>query len=369
MSERSRVSAASLAAAALPVLALATFVTFTGVTLAVAGDTLGYDFLAYHAAAQRLLDGRPLYDMSFQGAGGFGLFYYPPFFAPLILPFGLLDGSIATWAWIAGSLAAFALGVALLPVARSTRWLVVLLAGLSWPFVYAVKLGQVGPLLFLVLAVGWRWLDRPTAIGASGAIGAAVKLQPGLVLAWALVTRRWRAATIGVAMLVALAVAATLLAGPAAWADFVTLIGRVGDPIETERNLTPGAVAFQLGAPGSVAAALQVAAMAVVVVVWLFACMRGSPVSSYLVTVVASQLLSPILWDHYAMLLLLPVAWLWERGHRWAAGVPLATSTMLIGITPGWIYPLAFAIVLLAVVAAGTMPPGRRSVATAAADA
>ena len=32
--------------------------------------------------------------------------------------------------------------------------------------------------------------------------------------------------------------------------------------------------------------------------------------ASYLVAVVASQLLSPVLWDHYALLLLLPVAWL-----------------------------------------------------------
>ena len=53
---------------------------FVGLTLAVAGNTLGYDFLAYHAAAARVLDGKPLYDTSFQAAGGFGLFYYPPFF-------------------------------------------------------------------------------------------------------------------------------------------------------------------------------------------------------------------------------------------------------------------------------------------------
>ena len=37
----------------------------------------------------------------------------------------------------------------------------------------------------------------------------------------------------------------------------------------------------------------------------------------------ASQLLSPVLWDHYAMLLLLPVAWLIDRGQWWAVRVPL----------------------------------------------
>ena len=45
------------------------------------------------------------------------------------------------------------------------RWWIVLLAGLSWPFAYAVKLGQVGPILFLLFAIGWRWLDDPIRLG------------------------------------------------------------------------------------------------------------------------------------------------------------------------------------------------------------
>ena len=73
-----------------------------GATLAVADDTLGYDFLAYHAAASRVLAGQPAYDTSFEAAGGFGLFYYPPTFIPLVLPFGLLPAGVATWAWIGG---------------------------------------------------------------------------------------------------------------------------------------------------------------------------------------------------------------------------------------------------------------------------
>ena len=62
------------------------------------GRTLGFDFLAYHSAAVRVLDGQPAYDTTFFGAGGFGLFYYPPTFIPLVLPFGLLrrdDGDLA----------------------------------------------------------------------------------------------------------------------------------------------------------------------------------------------------------------------------------------------------------------------------------
>ena len=53
------------------------------------------------------------------------------------------------WTWISVSIIAFLVGVAILPVSRSVRWWIVLLAGVSFPFVYAVKLGQVGPVLFL----------------------------------------------------------------------------------------------------------------------------------------------------------------------------------------------------------------------------
>ena len=91
---------ARLARTALPILAVLSFGAGVGLTLAVAGDTLGYDFLAYHAAIERVADGGPLYDMSYTETGGFGLFYYPPTFAPLLLPFALLAAKTATLAWI-----------------------------------------------------------------------------------------------------------------------------------------------------------------------------------------------------------------------------------------------------------------------------
>jgi hypothetical protein len=75
--------------------------------------------------------------------------------------------------------------------------------------------------------------------------------------------------------------------------------------------------------------------------------------ASYLVAVVASQLISPLLWDHYAMLLLLPVAWLLERGQGWALAVPLATSILVIGIAPPAVYPIAFAVCLVAPIVLG----------------
>ena len=339
-----------------PIAALAVMFTGVGLTLTVAGPTLGYDFLAYHAAAARLLDGQSPYDLGFDAAGGFGLFYYPPTFVPLILPFGFLAPAVATWLWLAVLLAAFAIGVALLPVDRSVKWWIVLLAGLSWPFVYSVKLGQVGPLLFLACAAGWRWLDRPLALGVSAALGTAIKLQPVLLLGWALATGRRRAAIYGGLTLLGLASAALIVAGPRSFADFATLMRQLTDPIANAQNMAPGAVLYRLGVPLDAARSLQLINTAAVLTLLVAASTRVTAHASYVAAVVAGQMIWPVVWEHYAMLLLLPVAYLLSIGWRWAAIIPLATAIVLVPFTPTIVYPLAFYATLLAIVAAGWRP-------------
>lgn len=341
----------------LPVIAIAVLVLTVGATIAVAGDTFGYDFRAYHAAAVRVLEGRPLYDMNYDVAGPSGLFLYPPTFVPFILPFGLLATVPAAWAWTVAMLMCFVGAVALMPVATRTRWAVVLLAGLSWPFVYNIKLGQVGPLLLLLFAIGWRGLDRALPVGTAGGGGAAIKLQPAIVLVWALLTRRWTAAIAGAGILVGLAAMATLIVGVGAWSDFVTLITRVNDPITTPHNFTPGAVAYELGVPRDTAAAVQWASTLTALTLFALTALRLGSVPSYLVAVVVSQLVSPVLWDHYAIVLLLPVAWLLDRGHWWAILFVLATPVLLVNLLPAWIYPVTFWACLLAVVTIGIREP------------
>jgi hypothetical protein len=211
--------------------------------------TLGFDFLAYHQAGERVLAGQPLYDPTVMTTGGFGLFYYPPPFAIAALPFGLLSESAATWLWLALSVAMLVGAIWLMPVRPVVRWGTLLLAGLSWPVAYALKLGQVGPLLMLLFAIGWRWRERPAVLGVAGALGALIKIQPGIVLAWAFLTGRWRAVAIGALVVVAAAVAATfLVGGPSIWPDYLVLLRNVNNPITTPHNFTPGAVVFQLGA-------------------------------------------------------------------------------------------------------------------------
>jgi hypothetical protein len=326
----------------LPPVAIAAFAFGTLGIISIAGSTLGYDFQAYLSAAQRLLHGQRLYDPSVSVAGGFAIYLYPPPFALAIVPFALLPSSLATWGWLAAIVAAFVVGVAVLPVRTQVRWTILLLAGISWPFLYSVKLGQVGPLLFCAFAVGWRALDRPVPLGLSIAAGALIKVQPGLLFGWALVTRRRRALLVCLGALVAAALVVTPLVGLGAWSDYVELLRRVSSPVTTPHNFTPGAIAYQLGASESTATAIQVLAMGGALAISVLAWFRADAESSYVVTVVASQLLSPLLWDHYAMLLLIPTALLLQRGHLWAVLIPLA------GWLPAPIFPVLFGVSLIA---------------------
>jgi len=342
-----------LARTALPVLAIAAFVVGVAAVVSAAGSTLGFDYLAYETGARRVIDGQRLYDPSIDAAGAFGLFYYPPPFALAVVPFALIGGTAAIWLWTIGLVVAFAVGVAILPVSRTVRWLVLLLAALDWPFLYSIKLGQVGPVLFLLFAIGWRWLDRPNRLGPAIGLGILIKVQPAILLVWAGLTGRWRAAGTAVALVVVAALLSVAVVGIQPWLDLPSILARIASPLTTAHNFTPGAIAYQAGLSIQVAGAIQTVAILAAVAAVIVAARASSAEAAYIVAVVASQLLSPLLWDHYAMILLLPVAWLLERRQWWAVLVPLATSILLVGALPVVIYPIAFAICLVTPLALG----------------
>jgi hypothetical protein len=99
---------------------------------------------------------------------------------------------------------------------------------------------------------------------------------------------------------------------------------------------------------------VQIASTVLALVLVLAAIRWASDEASYLATVVASQLVSPILWNHYAALLLLPVAYLLAAGRWWALAIPLVTAWPLVGVTPPAAYPIVFWITLAAVVLVGS---------------
>jgi hypothetical protein len=165
---------------------------------------------AYWLAARRLIDGQPLYDpTAFPGTPY--AYWYPPTFAQALVPVAAVLPSLwFTGAWtvlllvclwylgLRNGLVALAL-IAFLPVAVELWYRNVHL-------VLAV---------ILVLAIR-RW---PILF----AIGAAIKIAPGIGVAYLAARGRWRdALMVSVFGLVLLAVSVAL--SPAAWAQFVDVV-------------------------------------------------------------------------------------------------------------------------------------------------
>ena len=329
---------------ALPLVAVATFglTVLAGVTTA--GQNLGWDYQAYASAGNLTLDGAPLYDPAADVAGPRGTYLYPPQFAIAVVPFALLPAEVGLWLWTALMIVSFVAAIAIMPVDRSVRWSMLLLGALAWPVIYTFRLGQVGPLLLLLLAMGWRWLDRPIVLGLTMAAGAMIKVQPLLLILWAALVGRWRAVAIACIVIVVTGAVATIVFGPDVWSDYAMLLGRVSSPVTTPHNFTPGGLALQRGVSEDVASVIQVTSILIILATTLVAITTTSSEVSYLTTATASQLLSPVLWDHYALVLLLPVAWLLQRRQWWAVAIPLLMSIPAILILPSMIYLVLFAI-------------------------
>jgi hypothetical protein len=342
MTEQGRRPLIVAVAAVLVFEAIALLAVVTGVA------TLGYDLEAYARAAHRVLDGVPLYDASLTEAGAFASYLYPPPFALALVPLALLPAQVGLWQWEALTIGSLVAGVAILPVRPNVRLAILAVSAISWPVIYAITLGQVGPMLFLIFAIGWRWRDRAGPLGLVIAAGTLIKVQPVILLAWAGATGRWRAVAIALGGIAVAAVLSTLVFGPTIWTDYLSLLGRISAAVTTPHNFSPGGVVYEFGAPRGVAESVQAVSFVAVVAVVVIATLTASHEVSYLTAVVATQLLSPILWDHYALILLLPTAWLVDRGHYWALAIPLLTSLPVIVFMPIAIYPVLFGVGLVA---------------------
>jgi hypothetical protein len=233
-----------------------------------------------------------------------------------------------------------------------TRWTILLLGAIGWPLIYGVRIGQVAPILYLVFANAWRNLDRPVALGASVAAGVLVKVQPGLLAVWLVTQRDWRALLAAlVTGLVVVGVA--FVVGLGDWFGLLTLLRALTDAVSVTQNLAIGATLHGFGLDTPVAGAIQTVNTLAILVVVVVAGLRLPRTPGFLIAVIATQLISPIVWSHYALILLLPVAWLLERRQWWAALIPAIQIWVLVPFVGQWTYTVVFYATLIAVLAVG----------------
>jgi hypothetical protein len=286
-----------------------------GVWRSVADDAWAFDLEAYVEAARRLTTEGSLYPaFQVQGAfqpGGAGLFYYAPPLGVAMLP--LVDVPIGDSAvlWYVLRVGALLAACALMPVRPLIRVLGFAVIAFSFPVLKDAVLGNVSILLMLPLAVAWRWLDRPLGSIAL-AVGMALRPSLGVFLGWQLVRRSWRALawTIGAGLVL---IAVTLpFVGIDGYRDFIAVLVNLQVPGPGSENRDLGTVLADLGG-GQAALAIGRILSLVIGVAAIVLSVRRDPEVGFMVTLGASLLLTPMLWDHYLVTLLLPAAFLAER--------------------------------------------------------
>lgn len=313
----------------------------------------GFDFAAYYLAAQALDAGRSPYDLGVlrelaagQGGVAHTAYFYPPAFAAALRPLARLPFAAANMIWLGLSLGCYGLALRwlgrLLEVPARLAPGLLLAALLAPGLVVTLALGQVNTMLLLLIVAGWAASARRAggAIGGGLWLGVAglVKIFPLALLAGPLQRGRRRellGAAIGAAALVGLGLAAgggaqlTLVwlteVLPAIAGGFTTphnqsllsAAQRLGEAISVRPLALFGAperlvIRPLAEAPGA-ARLLGYGLCAAVGLATLGALWRGrgdGPARARLdlaLLLSMALLVTPIVWSHYYVLLLVPV--------------------------------------------------------------
>ena len=275
------------------------------------GD-FGYVFLP---AANNVLDGAPLYmdPDAFTGAPQ-APYAYPPALAIVLTPIALLpervgDAFVPGVIWSALLVGAM-VGALLLLGVRDWRCYPVAVA---YPVTLeAIEYGAVGPILLLLVALGWRMRDR-TASGTAIGAGVVVKLFLWPLIVWLALTRRLRAAVTAVVVTAGAVLASWALVGFTGVADYPRLLRKLVQ-LEAESSYSVLAMLRALGLSDPVSRMLTVAlGAALLLAAYRAARSSGSePVErdrkSLTLVLAAALVLTPILWLHYLVLLVVPIA-------------------------------------------------------------
>lgn len=325
----------------------------------------GMDIQQDYIAGKRLLAGGDIYapiapaEVSALGVHeeyGVGMRQnvHPPPTALVFAALALLPFPLAALLWTLGSVVLLFGAAGLLarelalPIGGPWRLIGPLLL-LNWyPVWLHLHDGQFTILLLALVAGAW-WCERRGYAWLAGALlgaAAVLKIYPALLLAYALLRRRWR--VLGGAALVMLALAA---AGPQQWADYFTRVApaNAAEWMPNLRNASLASISMRLFAGSAEVRpffampwlepplrALLYALAGGLLAYALWRQRRADDLAAgYSLCVCAMALLAPLTWDHAFIFLLMPFGYIWRearadtgRWRGWAIGLMIAALAL-----------------------------------------
>lgn len=324
-------------------------VVLIGGTLTHVGTRLLYDFRGgLYDAGQAVLHGRSPYRPGFLAhqaavmhAGGiaagetaarpFSVPVYPALANALVAPLSLLPFWAAGLLFSLASVASMIAGIWLLGV---TDRRCLLLTLVSWPFTFGFFLGAVGPFLVLGAGVAWRWRERLWAPAVAIATIVAVKVFPWTLGIWLLITRRYRAAAVAGLIGLALTLAAWALIGFQDLAQYPRMLSEVSS-LQENRAVSVAGVLVLAGVGSAAANVMVIAAgLAILALARRLASGPDGDRRVFGLAVLAALTATPIVWQHYMVLLFVPIALM----------SPQLSRLWLIPILPGLLTVLSYVV-------------------------
>lgn len=302
-------------------------------------DRLALDFHhELYRQAEAVAEGRDAYESPTADLSDRSNAVWPMAAVLPIVPVTALPPGVAGWLATAFVVATL---VASLWVLRVRDWRVYGVV-VFWPStIEAIQTANASLPLTLLAALAWRYRDRAAIPGLALGYGIAVKLFLVPVAVWFALVGRTRAAIVA---MTAAAASLLLLLPFTSIADYVRLLRNLGETFEHEAY-TPFALLADLGMPDTVARALTIAlGAAVLALAW-----RRRSLG---LAIAAALVLSPIVWRHFFVLLIVPLAlsrprfdvvwlipigmWIGDgtfNGAPWqtAAVLAIATATFAVG--------------------------------------
>ena len=280
----------------------------TGVLVVVAlkAHAVAFDFqTAYYPAATRLLQGASPYAVTARQLAVGTAFVYPAFSAIVFIPFALVPSGVAQALDTALCLACVP---ATLWTLNVRDWRLYGLAMLWSPVFDGWQTGNVTLPLVLGVALTWRYRDRPLVAGLLTAAAISIKPFVWPLGLWLLATRRYRAAGWALVWGVVLNLVAWSVVGFSSFGTYLRLSARVTSML-WRGGYAVLAVAAQLGLGQNVGYGmlLGLAVLAAAAVFYL-GFLRSADQSALTVAVLLMLIASPLVWNHYFCLLLVPLA-------------------------------------------------------------
>jgi Glycosyltransferase family 87 len=261
-------------------------------------------------------------------------FIYPPLDAYALVPLAVIPRPVGSTAFFLLACAAIVFGLRLLGV---RDWRCLGAAFLTAPVFFALALGTIGPFLFLGTAFSWRFRDRAGWLALAVGLTFVAKLFLWPLLVWLAATRRWGAAVGAVAIALLAVLASWAGIGFASLSDYPALLGALNTAQEW-KSYSLGGLAIALGLPTFLGTeALVIAGVIGCALTVYIARQAHGDERAFIVSILTALATTPLLWIHYLLLLLAPLALVRPRlSILWAAPALLWISPHLEAAKIAW---------------------------------